>query len=481
PNDCSKTHGLNLNLNLYLYLNLNLNLNLYPSLNLILNPPSVTGIRACLTSSPRPATQLFPLISPLFMTTNPIVVNPLAQAYFKSDRLSTLSYAIRGPIFDKAHEMQLAGQNIINLNIGNPAPFGLFTPDEIVHDMILNIGEAQGYSHHLGIFPARKAIMHYTQKQGIQGVTIDDIFIGNGVSELIVMTLQAMLNDGDEILIPSPDYPLWTTAVSLAGGKPVHYICDEASDWTPDIKDLKSKITNRTKAIVVISPNNPTGAVYPKEILQQIADLAAEKNLIVLSDEIYDKILFDGHEHTPMATLNQDVFYLTFGGLSKNYRATGFRSGWVILSGAKHRATSYIEGLTLLASMRLCANVPAQFAIQTALGGYQSIDDLVAPKGRIYKQGMYTYGRINAIPGLSCSKPKGALYVFPKLDLSKFNFEDDNDFVLKLLTEHKVLLVPGTGFNHHDTAHFRIVFLADTDILNTALDRIEHLLADYSK
>ena len=406
-------------------------------------------------------------------------MTPDNPPYLKSDRLSTLSYAIRGPIFDKAHEMQLAGQNIINLNIGNPAPFGLFTPDEIVQDMILNIGEAQGYSHHLGIFPARKAIMHYTQQIGIPEVTIDDIFIGNGVSELIVMTMQAMLNEGDEILIPSPDYPLWTTAVSLSGGRPVHYHCDEPNDWIPNIEDIRSRISPKTKGIVVISPNNPTGAVYPKDVLQQIADLAAEKNLIILSDEIYDKILYDGYKHTPIASLNPEVFYLTFGGLSKNYRATGFRSGWVILSGAKHRATSYLEGLTLLASMRLCANVPAQYGIQTALGGHQSIDDLVSPKGRLYRQGKFVYDRINAIPGMSCTLPKGALYVFPSLDLNQFRFEDDNDFVLKLLTEQKVLLVPGSGFNHHDRAHFRVVFLADTDILGTAMDRIEELLHQY--
>ncbi len=399
--------------------------------------------------------------------------------YLKSSRLSTLSYAIRGPIFDKSHEMQLAGHNIINLNIGNPAPFGLFTPDEIVSDMISNIQDAQGYSHHLGIFPARKAVMHYTQQIGITGVTIEDVFIGNGVSELIVMSMQAMLNEGDEVLIPAPDYPLWTTAVALAGGVPVHYICDEANDWNPDLQDIRKKISLKTKAIVVISPNNPTGAVYPDTILQQIADLAAEKNLIVLSDEIYDKILFDGHTHTPIASLNEDVFYMTFGGLSKNYRATGFRGGWVILSGAKHRASSYIEGLTLLASMRLCANVPAQFAIQTALGGYQSINDLVAPKGRIYKQGMLAYERLNQIPGVSCIKPKGALYVFPKIDFKYYAFADDHEFVYKLLTEQKVLIVPGTGFNHTDSAHVRIVFLADTDLLNTAFDRIELLLHEH--
>lgn len=413
------------------------------------------------------------------MTSKPSISGP--YQYLKSNRLTSLSYAIRGPIFDKAHEMQLSGQSIINLNIGNPAPFGLFAPDEIVHDMIVNIQDAQGYSHHLGIFPARKAVMHYTQQIGIPDVTLDDVFIGNGVSELIVMTLQAMLNDGDEVLIPTPDYPLWTTAVSLAGGKPIHYICDEESDWTPDIQDIRSKVTAKTKALVVISPNNPTGAVYPKEILQSIADLAAEKGLIVMSDEIYDKILFDGNKHIPIASLNNDVFYLTYGGLSKNWRATGFRSGWVILSGAKHKAVSYIEGLTLLASMRLCANVPAQYAIQTALGGYQSINDLVAPKGRIYRQGMLCYDRINKIPGLSCKKPKGALYIFPKIDLKKYNFFDDNDFVYKLLTEQKVLLVPGTGFNHADNAHFRMVFLADTDILTTAFDRIEALLKEYER
>lgn len=413
------------------------------------------------------------------MTAKPITGLP--SQYLKSNRLNSLSYAIRGPIFDKAHEMQLAGQSIINLNIGNPAPFGLYAPDEIVHDIILNIQEAQGYSHHLGIFPARKAVMHYTQQIGIPDVTIDDVFIGNGVSELIVMTLQALLNDDDEVLIPSPDYPLWTTAVALAGGKPVHYICDEESDWIPDVQDIKSKVSSKTKAIVVISPNNPTGAVYPKEVLQSIADLAAEKNLMVMSDEIYDKILFDGHKHTPIASLNSDVFYLTYGGLSKNWRATGFRSGWVILSGAKQKATSYIEGLTLLASMRLCANVPAQYAIQTALGGYQSIDDLVSSKGRIYRQGKLCYDRINAMDGLSCAQPKGALYVFPKIDLKKFTFLDDNDFVYKLLTEHKVLLVPGSGFNHRDNAHFRMVFLADTDVLNTALDRMEVMLSEYRR
>lgn len=405
----------------------------------------------------------------------------LPSQYLKSNRLNSLSYAIRGPIFEKAHEMQLAGQSIINLNIGNPAPFGLYAPDEIVHDIIVNIQDAQGYSHHLGIFPARKAVMHYTQQIGIPDVTIDDVFIGNGVSELIVMTLQALLNDGDEVMIPSPDYPLWTTAVALSGGKPVHYICDEASDWIPDIKDIESKINAKTKAIVVISPNNPTGAVYPKDVLQSIADLAAEKKLIVMSDEIYDKILFDGNTHTPIASLNNDVFFLTYGGLSKNWRATGFRSGWMILSGAKHKASSYIEGLTLLASMRLCANVPAQYAIQTALGGYQSINDLVSPKGRIYRQGKLCYDRINAIDGLSTAKPKGALYVFPKIEFNKFKFLDDTDFVYKLLTEQKVLLVPGSGFNHRDNAHFRMVFLADSDILNTALDRIEVLLNEYKR
>ena len=398
------------------------------------------------------------------------------QEILKSNRLNSLKYAIRGPIYDKAQQLEAMGQKIINLNIGNPAPFGFDVPDEIMADMILNMRNAQGYSHSLGIFPARKAVMHYTQQQGIQGVTIDDIFIGNGVSELIVMVMQALLNDGDEILIPSPDYPLWTTAVALSGGKPVHYVCDEASDWNPDVEDIRSKITKKTKGIVLINPNNPTGAVYEKDVLKQIVKIAEEHKLTILSDEIYDKILYDGNKHIPAATLSNDVFFMTFGGLSKNYRAAGFRGGWVIMSGAKHRAKSFVEGLTLLASMRLCANVPTQYAIQTALGGYQSIDDLVAPDGRLCRQRDMIYYKLTDIPGITCVKPKGALYVFPKIDLKQFSFEDDEQFTYDLLCEQKVLVVSGTGFNYNTPDHFRIVILPTIDELEIAMTRMKVFL-----
>lgn len=394
----------------------------------------------------------------------------------KSNRLNNLSYAIRGPVFDKAQQLEALGQKIINLNIGNPAPFGFDVPDEIVHDMILNIRNAQGYSHHLGIFPARKAVMHYTQQIGIPNVKIDDIFIGNGVSELIGMTMQALINEGDEILIPSPDYPLWTTSVALSGGKPVHYVCDEDSDWNPDLEDIRRKITRKTKGIVVINPNNPTGAVYDKAILEGIVKMAEEHNLIVFSDEIYDKILYDGIKHTPIATLSEDVFFMTYGGLSKNYRAAGFRGGWVILSGKVEKAKSFVEGFNLLASMRLCANVITQYAIQTALGGYQSINDLVAPDGRLTRQRDLIHYKMTDIPGVSCVKPKGALYLFPKIDLRKFSFKDDEQFVFDLLSEQKVLVVSGTGFNYIKNDHFRIVFLPSMEELETASNRIRNFL-----
>ena len=394
----------------------------------------------------------------------------------KSSRLEHLRYDIRGPIYEKSLELESQGYKIINLNIGNPAPFGFDAPDEIVHDIILNIRNAQGYVDSRGLFSARKAVMHYTQTLGVKGVEINDVYIGNGVSELIVMSMQALLNDGDEILVPSPDYPLWTTSVALSGGKAVHYICDEQSDWNPDLDDLESKITPRTKGLVVINPNNPTGAVYDKEILQRIAEIAERHSLIVFSDEIYDKILYDGAVHYPMATLVHDTLCITYGGLSKNYRAAGFRGGWLYLTGTKHRAKSYIEGLTFLASMRLCANVPTQYAIQTALGGYQSIKDLVLPTGRLHKQMNVIYDRLTAIPGVSCVKPKGALYLFPKIDLRLFDFNDDQDFIFQLLAEQKVLLVAGSGFNYVHNDHFRIVFLASEDELNLAGDRIEQLL-----
>ncbi len=396
--------------------------------------------------------------------------------FFKSQRLNNLKYDIRGPVYEKAQDLESQGFKIINLNIGNPAPFGFDAPDEIVHDIIMNIRNAQGYADSRGLFAARKAVMHYTQTQGIPNVEINDIFIGNGVSELILLSMQALLNTGDEILVPSPDYPLWTTSVALSGGKPVHYICDEASDWNPDLNDLESKITSRTRGIVLINPNNPTGAVYEREIVERIARIAEAHNLIVFSDEIYDKILYDGAVHYPMGTFVENTLCVTFGGLSKNYRAAGFRGGWMILSGAKHRAKSYIEGILLLASMRLCANVPTQYAIQTALGGYQSIQDLVLPVGRLHKQMNLVYDRLVAIPGISCVKPKGALYVFPKIDLSKFSFKDDGEFVYNLLSEQKVLVVSGTGFNYIHNDHFRIVFLPTADELNLAMDRIGHFL-----
>ncbi|WP_149239903.1 pyridoxal phosphate-dependent aminotransferase [Dyadobacter sp. 32] len=396
--------------------------------------------------------------------------------FLKSQRLNNLKYEIRGATYEKALELESLGFKIHNLNIGNPAPFGFDSPDEIVHDIIMNIRNAQGYSDSRGLFAARKAVMHYTQTIGIQDVEISDIFIGNGVSELILLSMQALLNPGDEILVPSPDYPLWTAAIALSGGKPVHYVCDEQADWNPDLEDMESKITSRTKGIVLINPNNPTGAVYEKDVLQKIARMAEEHKLIIFSDEIYDKILYDGARHYPMGSLVHDTLCVTYGGLSKNYRSAGFRGGWMILSGAKQKAKSYVEGLLLLASMRLCANVPTQYAIQTALGGYQSIKELVAPTGRLHKQMNLIYDRLVSIPGITCVKPKGSLYVFPKIDLKKFGLENDEKFVYDLLSEQKVLVVAGTGFNYITDDHFRIVFLPTLDELNQAMDKIEFFL-----
>jgi alanine-synthesizing transaminase len=396
--------------------------------------------------------------------------------FLKSQRLNNLKYEIRGATYEKALELESLGFKIHNLNIGNPAPFGFDSPDEIVHDIIMNIRNAQGYSDSRGLFSARKAVMHYTQTIGIPDVEINDIFIGNGVSELILLSMQALINPGDEILVPSPDYPLWTAAIALSGGKPVHYICDEESDWNPDLEDMESKITSRTKGIVMINPNNPTGAVYEKDVLKRIAKMAEEHKLIIFSDEIYDKILYDGAVHYPMGTMVHDTLCVSYGGLSKNYRSAGFRGGWMILSGAKHKAKSYVEGLLLLASMRLCANVPTQYAIQTALGGYQSIKELVMPTGRLHKQMNLIYDRLVAIPGITCVKPKGSLYVFPKIDLKKFGLENDEKFVYDLLSEQRVLVVAGTGFNYISDDHFRIVTLPTVDELNQALDKLEYFL-----
>ncbi len=396
--------------------------------------------------------------------------------FLKSQRLNNLKYEIRGATYEKALELESLGFKIHNLNIGNPAPFGFDSPDEIVHDIIMNIRNAQGYSDSRGLFSARKAVMHYTQTIGIQDVEINDIFIGNGVSELILLSMQALINPGDEILVPSPDYPLWTAAIALSGGKPVHYVCDEQADWNPDLEDMESKITSRTKGIVLINPNNPTGAVYEKDVLMRIAKMAEEHGLIIFSDEIYDKILYDGAVHYPMGSLVNDTLCVSYGGLSKNYRSAGFRGGWMILSGAKQKAKSYVEGLLLLASMRLCANVPTQYAIQTALGGYQSIKELVVPTGRLHKQMNLIYDRLVAIPGITCVKPKGSLYVFPKIDLKKFGLENDEKFVYDLLSEQRVLVVAGTGFNYISDDHFRIVFLPTLDELNQAMDKLEYFL-----
>lgn len=401
------------------------------------------------------------------------------EEFTKSHKLDHVLYDIRGPVLDAAKKLEEEGFRILKLNIGNPAPFGFNAPDEVIHDMIMNLQNAQGYSDSKGLFSARKAVMQYCQQKGIMGVTIDDIYLGNGASELINMAMQALLNPGDELLIPAPDYPLWTATASLAGGKPVHYLCDEESGWIPDIKDIESKITDKTKGLVVINPNNPTGAVYPRAVLESLVELCRQHGLILFSDEIYDKIIYDDSEHFSSASLADDVVMVTFNGLSKAYRAAGFRSGWMILSGPKKRSKGYKEGLDMLANMRLCANVPAQFAIQTSLGGYQSINDLIAPGGRLYEQRQLAWERINQIPGLSCVKPGGALYLFPKVDAKKFNIRDDQKMVLDLLQDKKILLVHGRGFNWPRPDHFRIVFLPNVDDLKKAMDGMSDFFKDY--
>ncbi len=399
----------------------------------------------------------------------------------KSSKLANVCYDIRGPVLDKARQMEEEGQKIIKLNIGNIAAFGLMPPDEIVQDMIRNLPDAAGYTDSKGLFAPRKAVVHYCQEKGIRGVAIDDVYLGNGASELIVMALNAMLDNGDEVLLPAPDYPLYTAAVALSGGNPVHYVCDESSDWFPDIADIKSKITPRTKAIVVINPNNPTGALYPEPLLREIVEIARQHQLIILADEIYDKTLYDGNVHTSIAALSDDVLTLTFNGLSKNYRSCGYRAGWMVVSGDKRHALDYITGLNMLASMRLCANTPGQLAIQTALGGYQSIKDLVAPGGRLARQRDLAYELLSQIPGVSVVKPRAALYMFPRLDPKIYPIEDDQQFAYELLAEEKVLIVQGTGFNWKAPDHFRLVFLPNTDDLREAVGRIERFLATYRK
>ncbi|MFZ8938481.1 MAG: pyridoxal phosphate-dependent aminotransferase, partial [Burkholderiaceae bacterium] len=390
----------------------------------------------------------------------------------KSTKLANVCYDIRGPVLDKARAMEEEGQKIIKLNIGNLAVFGLEPPDEIVQDMIRNLPSAGGYTDSKGLFAPRKAVVHYCQQKRIAGVSVDDVYLGNGASELITMSMNALLNAGDEILVPAPDYPLWTASVSLSGGTPVHYMCDEAADWTPDLADIERKISPRTRGLVIINPNNPTGALYRDEVLQGLVALARKHGLIVFADEIYDKTLYDGAQHTSVASLAEDVLFVTFNGLSKNYRSCGYRAGWMVVSGDKRLAGDYIEGLTMLASMRLCANTPGQLAIQTALGGYQSIDDLVAPSGRLCRQRDLAYNMLSAIPGVSVVKPKAALYMFPRLDPKVYPIADDQQFACDLLEQERVLVVQGSGFNYPTPDHFRLVFLPHEDDLTEAIGRI---------
>ncbi len=404
---------------------------------------------------------------------------PPVKTIQKSAKLNNVCYDIRGPVLEKAKQMEEEGHQIIKLNIGNLAPFGFDAPEEIQQDMIRNLPNSAGYSDSKGIFAARKAVMHYTQQQGIKNVTLDDIYLGNGASELIALATNALLDAGDELLLPAPDYPLWTAVTSLSGGTPVHYMCDESNGWMPDLDDIRAKITPNTKGIVVINPNNPTGALYSDALLHGIIAIAREHGLVIFADEVYDKVLFDDNQHTAMASLSEDVLTVTFNSLSKSYRSCGYRAGWMVVSGDKRPAKDYIEGLNMLSSMRLCANVPGQWAIQTALGGYQSIKDLVASGGRMRRQRDLAYELITAIPGVTCVKPKAALYMFPRLDPSVYPIDDDQTFIRQLLEEERVLLVQGTGFNWHSPDHFRIVFLPHEDDLREAIGRIARFLERY--
>jgi alanine-synthesizing transaminase len=397
----------------------------------------------------------------------------------KSTKLENVSYDIRGPVLKKKKKIEEEGFRVIKLNIGSPGAFGFNAPDEILHDMIVNLQNAQGYDDSRGLFAARKAVMQDFQSKGVMDVGIDDIFLGNGVSELIMMSMQGLLDSGDEVLVPMPDYPLWTAAVTLAGGKAVHYLCDEASDWNPVLDDIRSKVTAKTKAVVVINPNNPTGAVYDRQVLEGIAQIARESGLIVYADEIYSRITYDGAAHVPMSTIAPDIFTISFDGLSKAWRAAGFRAGWMVLSGNKKCAADYVDGLDMLANMRLCPNMPSQYGVQTALGGYQSIKDLILPGGRLREQRDAVINLVGEIPGLSVVNPKGALYCFPKVDVKRFNIKDDEKFMLDLLRDQHLLLVHGTGFNWKEPDHFRIVFLPDKDTLTDAMRRLGVFLGKY--
>ena len=402
------------------------------------------------------------------------------KTYGKSHKLDNVCYDIRGPVMDEASRMEAQGMDILKLNIGNPYPFGFMAPDEIVVDMIYNLRKTEGYSDSKGLFSARKAIMQYCQVKGIPNVGINDIYTGNGASELITMSMQGLLDNGDEILVPSPDYPLWTASVTLAGGKAVHYICDEQSEWYPDLEDMRSKITDKTKGIVVINPNNPTGALYPREILEGIVEIAREHQLILFADEIYDRLVLEG-EHIALASLAPDLLTVCINGLSKSHRVAGYRSGWMCLAGNKKHVQGYIEGLNLLSSMRLCSNVPAQSIIQTALGGYQSVNELLLPGGRLYEQRDYIYNALNNIPGVSAVKPKAAFYIFPKLDVEKFEIFDDEQFALDLLRQKKILITCGSGFNWHKPDHFRVVYLPEVRVLETAVEKLGHFLSTYKQ
>lgn len=401
------------------------------------------------------------------------------RTFKKSSKLDNVLYDVRGPVVDEAARMEADGTSVLKLNIGNPAPFGFRTPDEVIYDMRRQLTDCEGYSDARGLFSARKAIMQYAQIKKIPNVTMEDIYTGNGVSELINISMSALLDDGDEILIPSPDYPLWTACATLAGGRVVHYICDEQADWYPDINDIRSKITDRTKAIVLINPNNPTGALYPKEVLEEIVKVAREHQLIIFSDEIYDRLVMDGEKHVSIASLAPDLFCVTYSGLSKSHMIAGFRIGWMILSGNKRMAKDYIEGLNMLSNMRLCSNVPAQAIVQTALGGHQSVEGYIVPGGRIYEQREYIYSAINEIPGLSAVKPKAAFYIFPKIDVKKFNITDDEKFALDLLREKKILIIHGGGFNWNQPDHFRIVYLPRIEVLKDAMTKIGDFLSYY--
>ena len=400
---------------------------------------------------------------------------------FQSDKLGNVCYDIRGPVLDVAKQLEEDGHQILKLNIGNPAVFGFNAPDEILHDVIHNLSAAQGYCDSKGLFSARKAIMQECQRLNVRNIEIDDIYLGNGVSELITMAMQALLNNGDEVLVPAPDYPLWTAAVSLSGGTAVHYVCDEQADWFPDIADIESKINSNTRALVIINPNNPTGAVYSNDILLQLIELCRKHGLILFADEIYSKIIYDDAVHTSVASLCDDVFIVSFNGLSKSYRLAGFRSGWMILSGPKEHASSYIEGLEILSNMRLCANVPAQFAVQTALGGHQSINDLILPGGRLKEQRDTAWELLTQIPGISCVKPLGAIYMFPKLDPSVYKIDDDVALIMDILEQEQILLVQGSAFNIEDTQHLRLVFLPRVDELRPAVAGIARVLEKYRK